>query len=126
LLHVHANPDVIAIGYAWKSPTKENDVSQSHLLQLMVGKLHFRQKCQEVYISPCCVANDLILRQDSPSLQTILILLKACQGDIADLTNQLYYLRQEVRFGIIDYADLIDIPEDIIDFLTTYPNIFNL
>ncbi|KAG1048909.1 hypothetical protein G6F43_008734 [Rhizopus delemar] len=121
--HVGANPNVVCIGYARKSVTKETDVSRSHLLQLMVDKVHFRLKCQEVYVSPCCAANDPILNRDSPSFPTILSSLKGCQGDIADLTNRLYYLQQEVRLGIIDYAGLSTYPEDIINFLTAYPNI---
>ncbi|KAG1140557.1 hypothetical protein G6F37_008999 [Rhizopus arrhizus] len=47
--HFRANLDVVGIGYARKSVTKETDVSRPHLLQLMVDKLHFRLKCQEVY-----------------------------------------------------------------------------
>ncbi|KAI9473633.1 MAG: hypothetical protein EXX96DRAFT_312426 [Benjaminiella poitrasii] len=89
----------------------------------MVDKLHSRLKCQEVYVSPRCTANDPILNRDSPSFLTIFSSLKGCQGDIADLTNRLYYLQQEVRLGIIDYAGLATYPEDIINFLTTYPNI---
>ncbi|KAI8991469.1 hypothetical protein BDF20DRAFT_844834 [Mycotypha africana] len=59
--HVRASPDVLNIGYARKSTTKETDMSRSHLLQLMVDKLHFRLKCQEVYVSQCCAAKAPIL-----------------------------------------------------------------
>lgn len=74
-------------------------------------------------VSPCCAANDPILNRGSPSFPNILSSLKGCQEDIADLTNRLYYLQQEVRLGIIDYAGLSTYPEDIINFLTVYPNI---
>ncbi|KAI9016418.1 hypothetical protein CLU79DRAFT_706869 [Phycomyces nitens] len=95
--NIRENPHLVCIGYARKSVTKETDVSRSHLLQLMVDKLHFRLKCQEVYVSPCCAANDPILDRDSPSFQTVLASLKSCKGDIADLTDRLYYSQQEVR-----------------------------
>ncbi|ORE06196.1 hypothetical protein BCV72DRAFT_262886 [Rhizopus microsporus var. microsporus] len=72
--------DVVGIGYARKSVAKEIDVFRSHLLQLMVDKLHFRLKCQEVYVSSCCAANDTNLNRDSPSFQTIHASLKGCQG----------------------------------------------
>lgn len=37
------------------------------LLQLIVDKLYFRMKCEEVYVSPCCFANEPILESDSPA-----------------------------------------------------------
>lgn len=49
--------------------------------------------------------------------------LAYCQKDITDLTSRLYYLQQEVRLGIIDYAGLSTYPEDITTFLKAYPNI---
>ncbi|KAG2221911.1 hypothetical protein INT45_013247 [Circinella minor] len=121
--HANATPHIISIGYARKSVTNETDLSRKHLLQLMVDKLHFRLKCQEVYVSPCCTANDQILNRDSPPFTNILASLNGCHGDISNLINRLHYLQQEVRLCIIDYAGLSTYPEDIIDFLTTYPNI---
>ncbi|KAI8094819.1 uncharacterized protein B0P05DRAFT_436788, partial [Gilbertella persicaria] len=54
----------ITIGYARKSTTKENDASGTRLLQLMVDKLYYRMKCEEVYVSPCCFADEPILERD--------------------------------------------------------------
>ncbi|KAI9031043.1 hypothetical protein CLU79DRAFT_694560, partial [Phycomyces nitens] len=98
--HVRKNPHVVCIGYAQKPVPKETDVSRSHLLQLMVDKLHFRLKCQEVYVSPCCAANDPILDRDSPSFKTMLESLKGCKVDIADLTDRLYYLCRACMLSI--------------------------
>lgn len=49
----------ITIGYVRTSPTKEeNDASRARFLQNTVDKLYYRMKCEEVYVSPGCFADD--------------------------------------------------------------------
>ncbi|RCH84010.1 hypothetical protein CU097_002797 [Rhizopus azygosporus] len=110
--HLKNEADFITIGYARKFPTEENDVSRTRLLQLMVDKLYFRMKCEEVYISLCCFANEPILE-----------LIKGCNGGITDLTKCINYTQQHIRLAIIDYAGRSTSLNDIQKFLDTYPNI---
>lgn len=121
--HLKNNVDLVTIGYARKSPTKETDASRTRLLQLMVDKMYFRMKCEEVYVSPCCIANEPILERDSPALDHLLSTLKGCHGDITNLTSRINYTQKHVRLVIIDYAGLPTSPDDIRKFLNTYPNI---
>jgi hypothetical protein len=48
----------------------------------MIDKLYFRGKCEEVYISPCCLVNQPILERDFPKANEALASWKGCQGDI--------------------------------------------
>ncbi|KAI7862181.1 hypothetical protein BDF14DRAFT_1736880, partial [Spinellus fusiger] len=109
--------------YAQKSISNITDISHTCLLQLMVDKLNYWMKCQEVYVSPYCMANDAILDRDSSPFQTILSPLKGCHGDITGLTSQLHYLQQPVQLVIIDYAGLSTSSEDISNYLIAYTRI---
>ncbi|KAI7871496.1 hypothetical protein BDF14DRAFT_1712337, partial [Spinellus fusiger] len=109
--------------YARKSISNETDISRTRILQLMIDKLNYRMKCQEVYVSPYCMASDAILDRDSPPFQNILSSLKGCYGDITCLISRLHYLKQPARLVIIDYAGLSTSPEDINNFLIAYPRI---
>ncbi|KAI7846970.1 hypothetical protein BDC45DRAFT_472958 [Circinella umbellata] len=78
--HLKKETDFITIGYARKSPTKENDASRARLLQLMVDKLFFRMKCEEVYVSPRCFADEPILERDSPPpIESLLFIYQRLQ-----------------------------------------------
>ncbi|KAI8971779.1 hypothetical protein BDF20DRAFT_886434 [Mycotypha africana] len=74
----------MTIGYARKSPTKETDASRTRLLQLMIDKLYYRMKCEEVYVSPCCFADEPILECDSPASDHLFADIKGCNGSITD------------------------------------------
>lgn len=86
-------------------------------------KLYYRMKCEEVYVSPCCVANKPILERDSPGSDRLLSVIKGSGGDITDLTKRIHYTQKSIRLAIIDYARLSTSPDDIRNFLDTYPNI---
>ncbi|ORE01274.1 hypothetical protein BCV72DRAFT_236725 [Rhizopus microsporus var. microsporus] len=89
----------------------------------MIDKLYFRMKCEEVYVSPCCFANEPILERDSPTPDHLLSVIKGCNGGITDLTKRIHYTQKHIRLAIIDYAGLSTSPSDIRKFLDTYPNI---
>ncbi|KAG2210434.1 hypothetical protein INT45_009088 [Circinella minor] len=121
--HLKNEIDYITIGYARKSPTKEDDASRTRLLQLMTDKLYFRMKCEEVYVSPQCFANEPILERDSPPLDHFYSSIKDCNGGITDLTKRIHYTQKNIRLAIIDYAGLSTSPNDVRNFFKTYPNI---
>ncbi|KAF1801810.1 hypothetical protein V8B55DRAFT_1038425 [Mucor lusitanicus] len=89
----------------------------------MVDKLYYRMKCKEVYVSPCCSADEPILERDSPAPDHLISAIKGCNGTIADLTKRIHYTQKRLRLAIIDYAGLSTSPDGIRRFLKTYPNI---
>ncbi|KAI9314914.1 hypothetical protein BX666DRAFT_1837215, partial [Dichotomocladium elegans] len=101
------------IGYARKSPTAETKESRIRLLQLMVNKLYFRGKCEEVFVSPICKADQPILERDSPKQDDLLLHLKGSHGDISDLVARVHFSQKHFRLVIIDYAGLSTSPNDI-------------
>ncbi|KAI9351873.1 hypothetical protein BD770DRAFT_325982, partial [Pilaira anomala] len=105
------------IGYARKSPTDETKESRIRLLQLMVNKLYFRGKCEEVFVSPICKADHPILERDSPKQDDLLLHLKGSHGDISDLVARVHFSQKPFRLVIIDYAGLSTSPNDIGIFL---------
>ncbi|ORE00793.1 hypothetical protein BCV72DRAFT_246403 [Rhizopus microsporus var. microsporus] len=107
----------ITIGYARKSPTDETKESRIRLLQLMVNKLYFRGKCEEVFVSPICKADQPILERDSPKQDDLLLNLKGSHGDISDLVARVHFSQKPFRLVIIDYAGLSTSPNDIRIFL---------
>ncbi|KAI9468525.1 MAG: hypothetical protein EXX96DRAFT_629990 [Benjaminiella poitrasii] len=113
----------ITIGYARKSPTDETKESRIRLLQLMVNKLYFRGKCEEVFVSPICKADQPILERDSPKLDDLLLHLKGFHGDISDLVARVHFSQKPFRLVIIDYAGLSTSPNDIRIFLEQCSNI---
>jgi hypothetical protein len=121
--HLKNEVDFITIGYARKSPTKENDASRTRPLQRMADKLYFRMKREEVYVSPCCFANEPILERDFPALDHLFSVIKGCNGSITYLTKRIHYTYKHIRLTIIDYAGLSTSPNDIRKFLGTYSNI---
>ncbi|KAI8047843.1 uncharacterized protein B0P05DRAFT_565257 [Gilbertella persicaria] len=113
----------ITIGYARKSPTDETKESRIRLLQLMVNKLYFRGKCEEVFVSPICKADQPILERDSPKQDDLLLHLKGSHGDISDLVARVHFSQKPFRLVIIDYAGLSTSPNDIRIFLKQCSNI---
>ncbi|KAI8638233.1 hypothetical protein BD408DRAFT_436247 [Parasitella parasitica] len=89
----------------------------------MVDKLYFRIKYEEVYVSPCCFANEPILERDSAASSRLFSVIKGCNGGITDLTKRTHYAQKHKCLAIIDYAGLSTSPNDIRKFLDTYPNI---
>jgi hypothetical protein len=89
----------------------------------MVDKLYFRMKCDKMYISPNCLANEPILERDSPALDHLLEVIKGCNGDITDLTRGVHIAPKQVRITVIDCAGLSTSPKDIRKFVDAYPNI---
>ncbi|KAG0900683.1 hypothetical protein G6F29_011779 [Rhizopus arrhizus] len=78
----------ITIGYARKSPTDETKESRIRLLQLMVNKLYFHGKCEEVFVSPICKADQAILERDSPKQDDLLLNLKGSHDDISEIAGE--------------------------------------
>ncbi|KAK4516954.1 uncharacterized protein ATC70_000282 [Mucor velutinosus] len=113
----------ITIGYARKSPTDETKESRMRLLQLMVNKLYSRGKCEEVFVSPICKADQPILERDSPKQDDLLLHLKGSHGDISDLVARVHFSQKPFRLVIIDYAGLSTSPDDIRTFLKQCSNI---
>ncbi|KAG1164713.1 hypothetical protein G6F37_000054 [Rhizopus arrhizus] len=113
----------ITIGYARKSPTDETKESRIRLLQLMVNKLYFRGKCEEVFVSPICKADQPILERDSPKQDDLLLNLKESHGDISDLIARVHFSQKPFRLVIIDYAGISTSPNDIRIFLEQCSNI---
>ncbi|KAI9023650.1 hypothetical protein CLU79DRAFT_700729, partial [Phycomyces nitens] len=107
----------ITIGYARKSPTDETKESRIRLLQLMVTKLYFRGKCEEVFVSPICKSDQPILERDSPKQDDLLLNLKGSHGDISDLVARVHFSQKPFRLVVIDYAGLSTSPNDIRVFL---------
>ncbi|KAL0090685.1 hypothetical protein J3Q64DRAFT_1010913 [Phycomyces blakesleeanus] len=92
--YLNEEVDFVTIWYARKSPAKE-DTSRTRLLQLMVDKLYFRMKYEKVYVSPCCVTNQLILKRNSSALVRLFSYIKGCNGNIRaspGVTQHLFYL----------------------------------
>ncbi|KAI8377439.1 uncharacterized protein BYT42DRAFT_344574 [Radiomyces spectabilis] len=92
----------------------------------MIDKLYFRGKCEEVFVSPCCLVHQPILERDFPRAKEILESLKGCRGDITDLTAKLHCTPKGIRLVIIDYAGLSTCPRDIRKFLKTYENVHEI
>ncbi|KAG0162690.1 hypothetical protein DFQ30_001500 [Apophysomyces sp. BC1015] len=115
--HSRANPRLLTIGYVRKSPTNESDASRVRLLQLMVDKLYFRGKCEEVYASPCCLASQPILERDSPRAESIIAMLKGCKGDVAGGFNSPYASHPEA------YAARYNRLRWVVDIARRYPRI---
>lgn len=113
----------ITIGYVRKSQTSEVDSTRVRLLQMMIEKLYFKMKCEEVYASPYCSASEPILERDSPPSEEIMSALRGCNGFIADLTRRLHHTQKKIRLAIIDYAGLSTSPVEISNFLKSFPNI---
>jgi hypothetical protein len=80
--HLQKNSHLMTIGYAKKSPTNETGASRVRLVQIMVNKLYFRGKCEQVFVSPCCLVNQPLLERDHPRANEILSSLNGCHGDI--------------------------------------------
>ncbi|KAI9499002.1 hypothetical protein BDB00DRAFT_797749 [Zychaea mexicana] len=113
----------ITIGYARKSPTDETKESRIHSLQLMVNKLYFRGKCEEVFVSPICKADQPILERDSPKQDDLLLHLKGSHSDILDLVARIHFSQKPFCLVIIDYAGLSTLLNDINIFLEQCSNI---
>jgi hypothetical protein len=73
----------ITIEYALKPPTDETKESRIHLSQLMVNKLYFRGKCEEVFVSLICKADQSTLERNSPKQDGLLLNLKGSHSDIS-------------------------------------------
>ncbi|KAI8988554.1 hypothetical protein BDF20DRAFT_856380 [Mycotypha africana] len=111
------------IGYARKSPYDESKESRIRLLQLMVSKLYLRGKCEKVFVSPICKADQPILERDSPKQNDLLLNLRGSHGDISDLVAHVHFSQKPFRLVIIDYAGLSTSPDDIGVFLEQCSNI---
>lgn len=94
--HLKNEVDFITIFYARKSPAKENDAPRTRLLQLMVDKLYYRMKCEEVYVSPYCFADEPMLERDSPVSDRLISVIKVCNGGITYLTKRIHYTPKNV------------------------------
>ncbi|KAG1186877.1 hypothetical protein G6F35_014559 [Rhizopus arrhizus] len=94
----------ITIGYARKSPTDETKESRIRLLQLMVNKLYFRGKCEDVFVSPICKAGQPILERGSPKQDDLLLNLKGSHGDISDLVARVHF-SQKPDYSKLFYAN---------------------
>lgn len=53
----------------------------------MVNKLHFRGKCEKVFMSPICKADQPLLEKDSPKQDDLLLHLKGSHGDISGISR---------------------------------------
>ncbi|GAA5798142.1 hypothetical protein HPULCUR_003542 [Helicostylum pulchrum] len=99
----------ITIGYARKSPTDETKESRIRLLQLMVNKLYFRGKCEEVFVSPICKADQPILERDSPKQDDLLLHLRGSHGDISGTSSNIkeVVVDRGSSFEILSCFDLL-------------------
>ncbi|KAI9287209.1 hypothetical protein BC943DRAFT_319256 [Umbelopsis sp. AD052] len=123
--HLKNDIDFVTLGYARYSLHENLQVSKERQMQLMVDKLYFRLKCEEVFVSPFWPINKPILLQGRSvdERRRNLDHLKGCHGDITDLIKRIKLTKKPVRLVIFGYIGLSTSPSDIRNFLKAHYNI---
>ncbi|KAL0096278.1 hypothetical protein J3Q64DRAFT_1816784 [Phycomyces blakesleeanus] len=71
------------------------------------------RRCEEVFLSPICKADQPILETNSPKQDDLLKHLKGSHGDIPDLVARVYFSYRPSHLVIIDYTGFSTSPNDI-------------
>ncbi|KAG2187567.1 hypothetical protein INT44_005256 [Umbelopsis vinacea] len=122
--HLKNDIDFVTLGYARYSLHENLQVSKERQMQLMVDKLYFRLKCEEVFVSPFWPINKPILLQGcSVDERWRTLDVKGCHGDITDLIKRIKLTKKSVRLVIFGYVGLSTSPSDIRNFLKAHSNI---